>query len=166
MIEALRSRLSGEVFELSAYRADIRPCVDCRFCHSHARCAVDDDMREVYSDDYESIVVASPVYYGSLTPPVLAIASRLQIYHAAKHFRGEPIARSSKRGAVLLAGGGKGNPDEAKRVSRVILRILGAGLEAENIVASLNTDEMPARLDAAAIGKAREIGARLAGSII
>jgi multimeric flavodoxin WrbA len=166
MIEALRSGLSGEIFELSAYRANIRPCVDCRFCHGHARCAVDDDMREVYSDDYDNIVVASPVYYGSLTPPVLAIASRLQIYHAAKHFRGEPIARSPKRGAVLLAGGGKGNPDEAKRVSRLILRILGAGLEPENIVSSLNTDETPARLDTVAVGKAHKIGTRLAGNII
>ncbi|MDR2421606.1 MAG: flavodoxin family protein [Oscillospiraceae bacterium] len=161
LIGALRSGLAGEVSELPAYRARISPCVDCRFCHTNARCAIDDDMRAVYADDFDRLVVASPVYYGSLTPPVMALASRLQIHHAAKHFLGAPIELRPKRGAVLLAGGGKGIPAEARRLSRVILRILGAELPEENVASSLNTDELPARGDAAALEKAREIGERL-----
>ncbi|MDR2614985.1 MAG: flavodoxin family protein [Oscillospiraceae bacterium] len=164
LVETLKSGLRGEVSELSVYRAKLSPCVDCRFCHTHPRCAIDDDMREVYADDYDGIIIASPVYYGSLTPPVMAMASRLQIHHTAKHFLGTPIAVRAKRGGVLLAGGGKGNPSEAFRLSRVILRILGAELPEENVITSLNTDALPAKDDNDAMDKARDLGARLTAS--
>ncbi|MDR0446814.1 MAG: flavodoxin family protein [Oscillospiraceae bacterium] len=161
LIKALRPGLMGEISELSTYRARLTPCVDCRFCRASPGCAIDDDMRTIYADDYDRVVIASPVYYGSLTPPVIALASRLQIYHSAKHFRGEPIIPRPKRGGVLLAGGGKGNPAEARRLSRVMLRILGAELREEDVVVSLNTDTLAAGDDTDALEAARALGERL-----
>ena len=44
LIHALQAELEGEVLELSAFRAKIAPCVDCRRCWETARCAVRDEM--------------------------------------------------------------------------------------------------------------------------
>ena len=63
LIAALRGELAGEVEEISAYRADISPCVDCRYCWKHGRCALRDDMQRVYEllARADNVVVASPV---------------------------------------------------------------------------------------------------------
>jgi len=165
LIAALRSELSGEVVEISAYRDKISPCVDCRYCYEHAACAIHDDMQTVYDDDYDNVIIASPVYYGILTPPLMALASRLQIHHSAKHMRGEPIELRQKRGAVMLVGGGKGNPEGAFRLARVMLRILNAEYDETQAVGSVatsfDTDTLAARDDGAALAAARAIARRL-----
>ena len=47
MIEALSRELGGEIKVVNAYTADIRPCVDCRWCFKNPGCAVKDEMQEV-----------------------------------------------------------------------------------------------------------------------
>jgi multimeric flavodoxin WrbA len=163
LLRELKSHLTGEITELSAYRDDISPCVDCRYCYEHAECAIHDDMQTVYDDDFEVVVLASPVYYGTLTGPMLSLISRLQIHHTAKHMRGVPIPVRPKVGAVILTGGGKGNPDGAVRMARITLRILGATLDDSDIATSFNTDTLPARDDEAAKAAVRGIAERLNG---
>ena len=45
LLEELRRHLKGDIIELSAFRSDIAPCVDCRACWSTAKCAVEDEMK-------------------------------------------------------------------------------------------------------------------------
>ena len=65
MIEELKKAMGGEFKEVNAYRADIRPCVDCRWCFEHEGCAIKDEMQEVYDyiQECDHIVLASPVYF-------------------------------------------------------------------------------------------------------
>ena len=169
LIAALKAKLDGEIVELSAYRNKISPCIDCRYCYTHAGCSIRDDMQVVYDDDFDNIVIASPVHYGLLSAGLLSLASRLQLHHTAKHMRGEPIVLRPKRGAVMLVGGGKGRPNEAKRLSRVILRILNAALDDDALevsgngifAASLNTDAISAAEDTAVMDAVSEIAKRL-----
>ena len=67
---------------VNAYRADIRPCIDCRWCFDHAGCAVKDEWQEVlsYIEDCDHIIMASPVYFEEVTGMLLAVMSRLQTY--------------------------------------------------------------------------------------
>ena len=37
MIRTLQKNLGGEFKVVNAYRADIRPCIDCRWCFDHAQ---------------------------------------------------------------------------------------------------------------------------------
>ncbi|MDR3278313.1 MAG: NAD(P)H-dependent oxidoreductase, partial [Oscillospiraceae bacterium] len=71
LICELRRHLNGEVAELSAYRAKLAPCVDCRSCWVQKGCVVEDDMRVIYGDAFDNVVLASPVYYSTLPGPVL-----------------------------------------------------------------------------------------------
>lgn len=161
---AFKSELRGEITELSAHRDTISPCLDCRHCITHSGCSISDDMDTIYRDDYDNLVIASPVYYGSLTGPMVSLASRLQVYHAAQPDRDSPRMLRPKRGAVFLTGGGKGNSEGALRYSRTIFHILNVTHDADDLALAFHTDTIPAKDDQEALAKVREIATRLNGA--
>ena len=85
MINALKEELEGEVRVLDAYYADIRPCIDCRWCFENKGCAIKDEMQEIfdYIQECDHIILASPVYFEEITGMLLAVLSRLQTYFSA-----------------------------------------------------------------------------------
>lgn len=151
MIAELRKHLQGQVIELSAFRSNISPCVDCRGCWETARCVVHDEMQVIYDDDFDNIVIASPVYYGTLPGAVLSLMSRLQPWHAAKFFLQKPLELRPKKAAVVLTAGGKGNHSMAMHHLRAFFRMVHAEGFTEHMVCSPNTDSLPASQDYAAL---------------
>lgn len=162
LIAALRETLSGEVLQLDCFREDISSCVDCRSCESHLRCALRDDMAKWYPvlERCDCIVAASPVYFSLPTPPLLAVASRLQPYFCASFLRKEPPVMRPKRGAILLTGGGNGSAEPAEAALRRILRAMRVK-DILPTVRSLATDRIPAAQDADALAAAARCGRQL-----
>ena len=157
LIRELRKLLTGLVVELSAFRSDIAPCVDCRGCWKTARCVVRDDMQTIYDDDFDNVVIASPVYYGTLPGQVLSMMSRMQPWHAAMFFLNKPLEQRPKRAAVLLTAGGKGNQDHAQHHLRAFFRFLNAKGFEDHTVSSPNTDTLPAAEDEQALAATAEL---------
>lgn len=151
LIAQLKRRLKGEVVELSAFRSNIAPCVDCRGCWKTAKCVVHDEMQTIYDDDFDCVVLASPVYYGTLPGQVLSLMSRLQPWHAAMFFIKKPLPLREKKAAVILTAGGKGNQDKAFHHIRALFRMLNAKGYEEHWVCSPDTDTVPAQEDEAAL---------------
>lgn len=164
LIGALRAALTGEVREISAFYGNISPCVDCRWCNEHMGCVIRDGMDAVYADDFDVVVVASPLYMSNLTGPLMNVASRLQTYYAARRFLHAPVALRKKTGVLLLAGGGDGRPDDAIRLAKWIFRFLNADFSDENMALSMNTDAVPAARDEAALSQICAIAGRLNGA--
>lgn len=151
LIEILKEHLEGEVIELSAFRSNIAPCVDCRSCWTTAKCAVKDEMQVIYDDDFDNIVIASPVYFSTLPGSVLSVMSRLQPWHAAKYFLNAPLQPRPKKSAAILTGGGKHNQENAKHHLSAFFRMVGAQGFREHMVCSIDTDTVPAWEDKAAV---------------
>ena len=161
LIRELKKHLEGEVVEVSAFYSDIAPCVDCRGCWKTARCVVDDGMSVIYEDDFDNVVVASPVYYGTLPGQVLSLMSRLQPWHAATYFINEPLVQRPKKAAAILTAGGKGNQERAFNHLRALFRMLNAGGFEDHLVCSANTDTIPAEEDAEALAQVAPLAAWL-----
>ena len=161
LIRELKARLEGEVVEISAFYSDIAPCVDCRGCWETAQCVVHDGMQVIYDDDFDNIVVASPVYYGTLPGAVLSLMSRLQPWHAAEFFLGKPLDQRPKKSAAILTAGGKGNEERAYHHLRALFRMLNARGFEDHIACSGNTDTLEASADETAKARVREIAAWL-----
>jgi multimeric flavodoxin WrbA len=158
LLRQLRLYLKGEYIELSAYRANISPCVDCRSCWTARGCVVDDDMRVIYGDDYDNVVIASPVYLSNLPGPLLSVASRFQIHYGATHKLRDPFTlRPKKAGLILVGGGSKGSESGALHSSRVMFRMMNASGFEEHTVLSMHTDTLPASLDERALADVREM---------
>ena len=157
LLRELKKELQGEVLEISAFDSNIAPCVDCRGCWKTAKCVVDDGMQVIYEDDFDNVVVASPVYYGTLPGSVLSLMTRLQPWHAATYFLEEPLVQRPKKAAVILTAGGKGNQERAFHHLRALFRMLNAGGFEEHLVCSANTDTIPASDDPQALEQARAL---------
>ena len=153
LLAAFKSSLRGDFVQVDAYREKVTPCLDCRRCRETGVCPVADGMGRIIelADGSGAILIASPVYFSSLTPPLAAIGSRLQSRYYAS-LRGEKPAE--KRGAVLLAAGGNGAPDGAYRMARAFLRLWGVRGDIP-LAGAWQTDRIPAGEDREALRQAK-----------
>ncbi len=157
LINELRRHLTGEVVELSAFRSNIAPCIDCRGCWETAKCVVRDEMQIIYDDDFDNVVIASPVYFGTLPGSVLSVMSRMQPWHVAKFFLDRPLVQRPKKSAAILTAGGKGNIERTQHHLGAFFRMLNAKGFREHTVCSDQTDTRPASEDAQALAGAAEL---------
>ena len=157
LISQLRRFLDGTVVELFAFRSEIAPCMDCRGCWTTAKCVVKDRMQIIYDDDFDNIVIASPVYYGTLPGAVLSVMSRLQPWHVAKFFLNQPLKQRPKKSAAILTAGGKGKQKNAQHHLGAFFRMVNAEGFYEHTVCSPHTDTIPAWEDRAAMEGVAEL---------
>ena len=105
MMRRLLARLpAASVTVADAYAIAAAPCRDCRGCYADGRCVYRDlDRWNDALEQADMLVIAAPVYHGSLPSPLKAMLDRTQPYWAARFMRGvrPPIARP-KRTVVLL----------------------------------------------------------------
>ena len=145
LIEKITGKIDGEYRIAEAYRCNISPCVDCRYCWKNSGCAIDDEMQEIYGyiQECDNILIASPVYFSELTGKMLDVGSRLQTYYCARQFRKEEPVIKPKKGAVILVGGGDGRIDTAYRTACILLHHMSCH-NIHEAVYSHNTNERPA----------------------
>ena len=148
LVEKLVNALNGENHIVNAYRCNISPCMDCRFCRENDGCAIHDEMQKVYSyiRKCDNIVIASPIYFSELTGRLLDVGSRLQRYFCARFFRNETPIPKSKKGAVILVGGGDGHIEKPYETACTLLHHMNC-YNIHDVVYSHNTNERPAVQD-------------------
>ncbi len=164
LINKLTEQLNGEYKIVDAYHSNISPCVDCRYCWSNNGCSINDEMTEIYDyiDVCDNVVIASPIYFSQLTGKLLDMCSRFQTYFAAKLFRNENLSIKTKKGAVILVGGGDGNPQDAYKTACTIFHHINV-TEVYPMVGSFNTNELSAIEDKKAINGVSDILSYLNG---
>lgn len=158
LMNVLTGELSGECKVVECYRADISPCVDCRACRTQNRCAIDDEMQEIYAyiADCDNVVIASPIYYNELTGKLLDTASRFQMYFSARFFRNEQPEIKPKKGGVILVGGGDGDPERAFSTARILLHQINV-TDIFPLVCSHCTNTIAAQDDKQAVGEVKKL---------
>lgn len=162
LINLVTAHLHGEYKIVNAYFCNISACVDCRFCWENSGCTIQDEMQQVYSyiEECDNIIIASPIYFSELTGKLLDVASRLQMYYCAKHFRNEAMTRKVKKGAVILAGGGDGDAAKAYDTACTILHHMNC-FDILPPVICHNTNVCPAKDSPGIVEKLDDIAAYL-----
>lgn len=151
LVEKLKGELEGPVVELSVFHSRIAPCTDCRGCWKKARCVVRDEMDTIYNDDFDNVVIASPIYFGTMPGSMLSVMSRMQPWHVATFFLKKPLVQRPKKAAAILTAGGKGNWGAVRHHLGAFFRMLNAQGWSDNLVCSTNTDAIPSSEDIAAL---------------
>ena len=115
-------------------------------------------MAEIYDyiADCDNVVIASPIYFSQPTGKLFDVCSRFQTYFAAKHFRNQTPIIKPKKGAVILVGGGDGNPEDAYKTACTILHHINV-TKIYPLVGSFNTNEFPATEDETVISEIANI---------
>jgi len=118
---------------------------------------INDEMQEVYKylEACDNVVVASPIWFCSLSGPLLNLASRLQMIFAARHFKNTLLPIKEKSGAVILVGAQPETADMPLKNARTLLKLMNVNPEKIELIDSLNTDMTAAKEDPEAIEKCR-----------
>ncbi len=145
LIQKFTEKKIGEYKIVDAYRCNISPCLDCRHCWKNNGCSINDEMQDVYNyiQECDNILIASPLYFSELTGKLLDVGSRLQTYFCARFFRKEEPVAKSKKGAVILVGGGDGHIDKAYDTACTLLHHMNCH-NIHEAVYSHNTNIRPA----------------------
>lgn len=80
---------------------------------------------------------------GIFPAPLIAIISRFQAHYSNKRFLNKKIEYKEKKGALILVGGGDGEPSEAVKLSQILFSNLNAKNWKDNSISYLNTDDEP-----------------------
>jgi tRNA-Thr(GGU) m(6)t(6)A37 methyltransferase TsaA len=93
----------AEVEKLILNQLHITPCQGCGKCAETGECAIQDDMVLVYPKlrAADCLILASPIYFSSLTAQTKAMIDRCQCLWAAKYILGCPIANEKRRGLFI-----------------------------------------------------------------
>ena len=87
---------------------NFKPCQECGGCRETGRCVIADDMQEVYRKIFSSdaVIVASPIFFGSITTQLKGMIDRFQCAWVAKYLLKKASAPKKKvKGAFLAVGG-------------------------------------------------------------
>jgi NAD(P)H-dependent FMN reductase len=104
----------GEVSRVYVRDLEIRGCLGCGHCDKTGICIQKDDMQQVYPllEEAQRIVVASPIYFYSVTAQLKLLVDRTQAPYMKRELsrKGGEIARegSNRNGFLLLAGATRG----------------------------------------------------------
>ncbi|MFV0425294.1 MAG: flavodoxin family protein [Bacilli bacterium] len=92
---------------INAYDYNIKACTDCGFCSKHACECIYCDMDEIYKliEEAANIIIVSPIHVGSVSAPLLAMFSRLQIYFANKFILKNNYPFAKKQGFGIIVSG-------------------------------------------------------------
>ncbi|MCL6584443.1 MAG: flavodoxin family protein [bacterium] len=104
---AREAGLGGEKFQLN--QLQIRPCQECGGCLKSGQCVIGDDMPKIYSylRQARGLILASPIFFGSLTAQTKALIDRGQCCWVAKYLLKTPFfPQEAKIPGVFLCVGG------------------------------------------------------------
>lgn len=99
---------------------DIEPCIHCDGCQDTGECVIDDEMKVIYQklSEADGLVVASPIYFGTVSAHIKAAMERFQIYWFI-NFGNKDLAymkAPTRRPACFLAVGGMKKPKYCENV--------------------------------------------------
>jgi len=82
-------------------------CQECGGCDNSGECTIDDDMQDIYKKiaTSDAIIIASPIFFGSLPSQVKAMVDRYQCLWIGKYILKKKADLKVKKGYLLLVGG-------------------------------------------------------------
>lgn len=158
---------SGAVVEkITVSKLRINPCTACYQCAQNGTCIIPDDGTQLYAkyDSADCIVVASPIYFQSVSAQLKTVIDRCQALWVSKYISNNPlIDRQKLRLGVFVATAGvptyQADFSVAREVVGSFFKAINSRYWGELLIA--NTDRIPIQDQTAIVEKARELGQRL-----
>ena len=94
---------SAELIRLEGM--DIHPCIGCGGCEKEGTCVIQDRMHELYPkiDEADRIIIASPIYFYSLTAQTKAFVDRCQAMWSRKYILNKRLNKHKKKIGYLVS---------------------------------------------------------------
>lgn len=105
-LEGARSK-DSETEKVILNELKIAGCQECGGCHKSGECVVGDDMQGVYKKiaATDALIIASPIFFGSLPSQVKAMIDRYQCLWIAKYVLKKKVSLKVRKGSLILVSG-------------------------------------------------------------
>ncbi|MFV0528204.1 MAG: flavodoxin family protein [Lachnospiraceae bacterium] len=164
LLDEALSVLEGEVKLVDCYKADIAPCIDCKFCYKKKGCSIKDDMQEIYDyiDECDAVIIATPMQFGIISAPMHKVFSRLQTYWSNDFVRKVQADKPKKKYGALLVTSGTSWMNMERLIEGVTEFAFGH-MQAECVGTAYakRTDQHPAKDNKKAVRQAKYLACRL-----
>lgn len=169
MVKNFKEHVKGDITHISLFNKEgmVSPCIDCGGCHHVQGCVIKDSFQNIVADEYDVVVLASPIYMSNLPAPAFSLLSRFNYLYNNKIHLGITPTLKEKRGILFLVGGGsackalqgESNEDLPIRQAKYILKKLNAQLDEKDMVLCLDTDTLPVQDNVEVINKITALAA-------
>ncbi|MTI49077.1 flavodoxin family protein [Sporosalibacterium faouarense] len=142
---------------------DIASCIACDSCGKTGKCFKNDDMDDIYSDfdEGDGVIIASPLYFNTVSSLTKIMIDRCQVYWSSKYVLKNPsIDINKKRVGMFICVGGapyrENQFDGCTPVMDLFFKAINTSYK-HNIFAS-HTDKTPVWEREDLMSKAYEMG--------
>lgn len=108
LLDAFAEGAGKEVVKIRLNSLNYRPCQACDRCAATGKCVVKDDMQKLYPlvEAAGGIVLATPIFFGSMSAQLKAFIDRFQCWWHAKYRLDNPFVRleENRPGFFICAG--------------------------------------------------------------
>jgi multimeric flavodoxin WrbA len=150
----------AEVEKLTVSSLKIAPCREIYACLNDGNCVIKDDMSDIYPriSAADAVIVASPIFFYTVSAQIMALISRCQAFWARKYVLKMDIPL--KKGAFIAVGATKGAKlfDGPKLTIKYFFQAINAEYKEELLVRGVDKkgeikDHPTALIDAYELGK-------------
>src|SRR3989338_7459461 len=131
------------------------PCQECGGCARTGICVVKDDMQAVYEklQDADAVIIASPIFFGSVSAQVKMMIDRFQCLWIAKYIlKNSVMSKKGRRGIFLAVAASHRKEffENAKKIIRIFFKTLdieyagelfSAGVDKKNAIKETSLKE-------------------------
>ena len=116
---------------------NFRPCQECGGCSGTGKCVLRDGMSPVYRkvEDSDILVVAAPVFFGTVTAQLKAMIDRFHCVWISKNVlkKKSALFRKKRKGIFICAAADKKRKyfERSKKTVKIFFNTVGAGYSAD-----------------------------------
>lgn len=107
VVQELLYDIEDEIIYFDPYETKISSCTDCKFCSYKSGCKYNDEMSSIYHllERTDTLIIASPLYFATLSGELINLISRFQTFFAGKYKRKDKNPQIKKSLFIVTAGG-------------------------------------------------------------
>jgi len=156
--------IHGEVELINVFdMRNIKPCNDCGYCMHKQGCSINDGFGEILERIQlaDAFVIASPMWFGTVSGPLLSFFSRLQTISCGIIFRKDLVHKWDKAGVFMMTTGAKWHSmgKSVETTIEFVFSHLDAGIV--DFIYSTKTDVLPAHKNMQALTRSRLAAERI-----
>lgn len=145
---------------------NFKPCQECGLCDKDGICKIADDMQIIYEkiDEADVIIVASPVFFGSVSAQLKMMIDRFQCRWVLKYRLREKTSSSAKKRGFFLCVAATDRVDffdNARKPVKILFAVLDINYSGELFCPGGDAKNSVGR-EGECIDRARSLGASLA----
>ena len=158
------SAQGAEVEKVILNKLKMCPCQECETVKDDGTCKIEDDFQALFGKikKADALILASPIFFGSLSAQAKILIDRFQCYWRYKYVLKKTVPKTPKTGGLILVEASKRDefPDNAKSIVKNFFATANAKYKNELFVKGIDS-KGDIRKHPDALNKAFEFGKSL-----